>query len=115
MFSILSCIARRANVNNLRPPTPPKIPDKPFIIIVRKTIRMNPTSISDVCSINNGGCEDICTAVRDGRVCKCQFGFTLEADGTSCRSGEHCCWTNQLSAPCIVKYISIEIQFLNRC
>nr|XP_022325441.1 low-density lipoprotein receptor-related protein 6-like isoform X3 [Crassostrea virginica] len=36
----------------------------------------------DTCQILNGGCEDICIPVTNGRRCECDIGLKLQADNT---------------------------------
>ena len=43
-------------------------------------------SITGTCHILNGGCEDICIPVTNGRRCECDIGIQLQTDNT-CDSG----------------------------
>lgn len=36
------------------------------------------------CSINNGGCSQLCVTSDNSFYCKCRSGFILGSDGTSC-------------------------------
>ena len=42
--------------------------------------------ISDLndCSIENGGCEQLCKMVPQGKMCDCFPGFSLNLDQTTC-------------------------------
>ena len=42
--------------------------------------------IADVneCSVNNGGCSDVCTNTVGSYQCSCSTGFTLQSDGKTC-------------------------------
>ena len=39
------------------------------------------------CSINNGGCEQICVDTVGSFMCKCNSTSELKEDGKSCQSG----------------------------
>jgi len=39
------------------------------------------------CQVRNGNCEQICLPQGSGKVCQCEFGYTLDTDGISCSSG----------------------------
>ncbi|KAL7979543.1 hypothetical protein Chor_004701 [Crotalus horridus] len=54
-----------------------------------------PFIIKDVCSINNGGCEQICTNGQRGRPdCSCVDGYNLSEDQKTCEpSGPFSCGT----------------------
>lgn len=41
------------------------------------------------CHILNGGCEEICLPVENGRRCECDIGLKLQPD-QSCDSGKQC-------------------------
>lgn len=41
---------------------------------------------SGTCHILNGGCEEICIPVENGRRCECDIGLKLQPD-QSCDSG----------------------------
>ena len=48
---------------------------------------------SDPCKDNFGGCSQICLTTHNGNggkdvVCDCSYGFTLQSDGKSCKSGQ---------------------------
>ncbi|WAR22304.1 LRP4-like protein [Mya arenaria] len=38
------------------------------------------------CDVSNGDCEHICIPIGRNRVCKCEYGFTLEANKETCSS-----------------------------
>ena len=38
------------------------------------------------CSINNGGCSQLCVTGSDGYHCRCRSGFEIGSDGTTCYS-----------------------------
>lgn len=42
---------------------------------------------SGTCHILNGGCEEICLPVENGRRCECDIGLKLQPD-QSCDSGK---------------------------
>jgi len=44
----------------------------------------DPIIVRSSCSINNGGCCQICTNTTEGRICSCEEGFQLNDDGFSC-------------------------------
>uniref|UniRef100_UPI00358FD900 signal peptide, CUB and EGF-like domain-containing protein 1 isoform X2 n=1 Tax=Myxine glutinosa TaxID=7769 RepID=UPI00358FD900 len=62
----------------------------------------NATSLSDVdkratrrllmetCAINNGGCDRTCKDTSTGVHCSCPAGFTLQADGKTCKDIDEC-------------------------
>ncbi|KAK3087148.1 hypothetical protein FSP39_002313, partial [Pinctada imbricata] len=39
------------------------------------------------CTVDNGGCEQICLPGNPSPTCKCELGFTLQPDNKSCSSG----------------------------
>lgn len=39
------------------------------------------------CQIANGGCEDICVPLVDGRMCDCDIGLHLQNDSQTCKNG----------------------------
>ena len=47
----------------------------------------------DFCKNNNGNCEQICLTTHGGvggglkKVCACGYGFELQPDGRTCKSG----------------------------
>ena len=48
---------------------------------------------SDPCKDNFGGCSQICLTTHNGNggkdvVCDCSYGFTLQPDRKSCKSGQ---------------------------
>ena len=40
--------------------------------------------VVDRCSVDNGGCAQICRSTTTSAVCSCRSGFTLNSDGRSC-------------------------------
>ena len=40
------------------------------------------------CSIENGGCQQICNGTRDVHHCRCFSGFQLNNDGKTCSPGQ---------------------------
>ncbi len=36
------------------------------------------------CSIDNGGCSQLCSDTNEGSMCSCRAGFKLDTDKTSC-------------------------------
>ena len=38
----------------------------------------------DECSINNGGCDEMCTNTNGSYVCSCNDGYILNDDGLTC-------------------------------
>ena len=38
----------------------------------------------DECSMNNGGCDQMCTNTNGSYVCSCDDGYTLNDDGLTC-------------------------------
>ena len=39
---------------------------------------------TNVCSSNNGGCEELCFATTYGRTCGCQDDASLQANNLDC-------------------------------
>ena len=52
--------------------------------------------ITGTCHILNGGCEDICIPVTNGRRCECDIGLQLQTDNT-CDSGRQCFFQKYLN------------------
>ena len=38
---------------------------------------------------SKGGCEQMCEKMGNEAICKCNAGYTLEADGQSCSEGKY--------------------------
>lgn len=47
---------------------------------------------SGTCHILNGGCEEICIPIENGRRCECDVGLQLQPDN-SCDGGGHSCFS----------------------
>ncbi|KAJ7392946.1 hypothetical protein OS493_008187 [Desmophyllum pertusum] len=52
------------------------------------------TAVVNPCTVNNGGCSDICSRTNDGRVCLCKPGFSLDFDGVTCKDFNECIINN---------------------
>lgn len=43
-------------------------------------------NLTGSCQIANGGCEDICVPLTDGRMCECDIGLPLQNDSRTCKN-----------------------------
>lgn len=53
----------------------------------------------DECSVNNGGCQDICTNTDGSYYCSCQSGYIFGPDNKTCvgKYGNFCVFFLKLS------------------
>ncbi|XP_037773595.1 signal peptide, CUB and EGF-like domain-containing protein 3 [Penaeus monodon] len=51
---------------------------------------MNIMTDIDECSVNNGGCDDICINTPGLFSCSCSSGYMLHMDGRSCTDVDEC-------------------------
>lgn len=54
------------------------------------TIMICPCEDIDECSLNNGGCDDVCTNTPGLFSCSCSTGYMLLMDGRSCADVDEC-------------------------
>ncbi|XP_035699941.1 uncharacterized protein LOC118432465 [Branchiostoma floridae] len=43
-----------------------------------------PSNVTNACSSNNGGCQELCLAHPEGRTCACRDTWELQEDGVTC-------------------------------
>uniref|UniRef100_A0A6Q2YMF7 Signal peptide, CUB domain, EGF-like 2 n=1 Tax=Esox lucius TaxID=8010 RepID=A0A6Q2YMF7_ESOLU len=46
--------------------------------------------LMETCAVNNGGCDCTCKDTSTGVRCSCPVGFTLQADGKTCKDIDEC-------------------------
>uniref|UniRef100_A0A8C6U0C6 Signal peptide, CUB and EGF-like domain-containing protein 2 n=1 Tax=Neogobius melanostomus TaxID=47308 RepID=A0A8C6U0C6_9GOBI len=50
--------------------------------------------LSEMCAVNNGGCDCTCKDTSTGVRCSCPVGFTLQPDGKTCKDIDECEFNN---------------------
>lgn len=58
--------------------------------------------IENLCLRNNGDCDQHCQFNRGVKTCLCKAGFTLQADGKTCKG--KCFWLN-----CVVAIVTFSV------
>lgn len=59
------------------------------------TVKLQCVAIAtNPCAINNGNCQQVCTANGSAKVCSCNSRYTLASDGKSCVADSPCATNN---------------------
>uniref|UniRef100_A0A672P3F1 Signal peptide, CUB and EGF-like domain-containing protein 2 n=1 Tax=Sinocyclocheilus grahami TaxID=75366 RepID=A0A672P3F1_SINGR len=53
-------------------------------------LRLSFICSSEMCAVNNGGCDSTCKDTSTGVRCSCPVGFTLQPNGKSCKDIDEC-------------------------